>query len=305
MGCCSAKRSAAEPDAVDAVDVDVEMSEPASRAPDLPRADSMTGVPLHPTVSEEYTSLRFRKNGARWVRFKIVSAADGAPAGRLSVAELMARYDAEDARAAGDDGAAVDEADDDAPAERLSVADLKARYSGDAGEARPARVERSASSYSHRNYCIVVDGAAAPKSESTEGDWARFVAGLPADDCRYGVFDLQLRHADGHSSDKLVFVLWAPDAASNSSKMLYAASKSAVVSELKGIAVIHSATDAAELKLEAVTSRVPGGAVAGEAAEAEEVANEEAPAPAAPVPDEAAVPPQDHEVPADPAPQQE
>ena len=280
MGCCSAKRSAAEPDAVDAVDVDVEMSEPASRAPDLPRADSMTGVPLHPTVSEEYTSLRFRKNGARWVRFKIVSAADGAPAGRLSVAELMARYDAEDARAAGDDGAAVDEADDDAPAERLSVADLKARYSGDAGEARPARVERSASSYSHRNYCIVVDGAAAPKSESTEGDWARFVAGLPADDCRYGVFDLQLRHADGHSSDKLVFVLWAPDAASNSSKMLYAASKSAVVSELKGIAVIHSATDATELRLEAVTSRVPGGAVAGEAAEAETAADEEAPAPA-------------------------
>ena len=53
------------------------------------------------------------------VRFKIVSAADGAPAGRLSVAELMARYDAEDARAAAArtaaGGAAVDEADDDGP----------------------------------------------------------------------------------------------------------------------------------------------------------------------------------------------
>ena len=123
MGCCSAKRSAAEPDAVDAVDVDVEMSEPASRAPDLPRADSMTGVPLHPTVSEEYTSLRFRKNGARWVRFKIVSAADGAPAGRLSVAELMARYDAEDARAAGDE---ADELRDENARLQARLAELEA-----------------------------------------------------------------------------------------------------------------------------------------------------------------------------------
>ena len=55
--------------------------------------------------------------------------------------------------------------------------------------------------------------------------------------------------------------LWAPAAASGRAKMLYAASKSALTSELKGIAVIHSATEAAELELAAVASRIPGAAI--------------------------------------------
>ena len=51
--------------------------------------------------------------------------------------------------------------------------------------------------------------------------------------------------------------------------MLYAASKSALTADLKGIAVMHAATDASELDLAAVAARIPGATIGGDA-EAEE-----------------------------------
>ena len=52
-----------------------------------------------------------------------------------------------------------------------------------------------------------------------------FTACLPANECRYGVFDLDFTTLDGRQGNKLVFISWSPDTAKIKNKMVYAASK--------------------------------------------------------------------------------
>ena len=92
-----------------------------------------------------------------------------------------------------------------------------------------------------------------------KGDRAKtyedFCADLPADDCRYGIIDLDFETVDGRPTSKLVFITWNPDTASVRNKMLYSGSKEALKSTLNGVGIHINATDYAELDLE--TSILP------------------------------------------------
>lgn len=72
--------------------------------------------------------------------------------------------------------------------------------------------------------------------------WAAFVdaANMPDGECRYGVFDLDIRMSDGvheRENSKIVFVNWADDNAKIKVKMVHAASKDAFRKALDGVAV--------------------------------------------------------------------
>lgn len=82
-----------------------------------------------------------------------------------------------------------------------------------------------------------------------------FCAALPADDCRYGLIDLDFTTVDDRPTSKLVFITWNPDTASVRNKMLYSGSKEALKSTLNGVGIHINATDQAELDLE--TSILP------------------------------------------------
>eukprot|EP01106_Pelomyxa_sp_JSP_P015248 TRINITY_DN5169_c0_g1_i1.p2 TRINITY_DN5169_c0_g1~~TRINITY_DN5169_c0_g1_i1.p2 ORF type:complete len:153 (-),score=73.88 TRINITY_DN5169_c0_g1_i1:185-604(-) len=92
------------------------------------------------------------------------------------------------------------------------------------------------------------------KRAPTTATWADFIAELPKDDCRYGVFDLEFKSEDGDRS-KLVFVLWAPDTAKTKPKMIYTSSKGDLRKSLVGIGVEIQATDRSEIDLEAVLDK--------------------------------------------------
>mmetsp|Transcript_20493 Transcript_20493/g.28747 ORF Transcript_20493/g.28747 Transcript_20493/m.28747 type:complete len:141 (+) Transcript_20493:158-580(+) len=96
---------------------------------------------------------------------------------------------------------------------------------------------------------IVVDKSA-PSSASYED----FRKDLPADQCRYAVFDLEFT-VDGNPRNKLVFILWAPDNSKIKQKMLYTSSKAEFRKRLVGIGAEIQATDASEIDLETVTEK--------------------------------------------------
>jgi cofilin len=97
---------------------------------------------------------------------------------------------------------------------------------------------------------IVVDITAPPSA-----NYADFVKALPANDCRYAVFDFEY-DADGGTRNKILFVVWAPDSAKIKAKMLYASSKDAVRKKLVGVGVEIQATDLAEIDRESVLEKV-------------------------------------------------
>jgi len=70
---------------------------------------------------------------------------------------------------------------------------------------------------------------------SAEGTFDEFVAMLPADDCRYAVFDMAFTTTDGRPGNKLVSIAWAPDTAKVKAKMVYAGSKDALTRALVGV----------------------------------------------------------------------
>ncbi|KAL3922376.1 MAG: hypothetical protein SGILL_002238 [Bacillariaceae sp.] len=82
-----------------------------------------------------------------------------------------------------------------------------------------------------------------------------FCEGLPENECRYGLIDLEFKSSDGRPTSKLVFITWNPDSGSIRDKMLYSGSKEAIKSALNGVGIHINATDASELDLE--TSILP------------------------------------------------
>jgi cofilin len=97
---------------------------------------------------------------------------------------------------------------------------------------------------------VVVDTTAPPSATYDD-----FVKALPANDCRYAVFDFAYE-ADGGNRNKILFVVWAPDSAKIKAKMLYASTKDAVRKKLVGVGVEIQATDLAEIDREAVLEKV-------------------------------------------------
>ncbi|URD78656.1 hypothetical protein MUK42_02966 [Musa troglodytarum] len=82
-----------------------------------------------------------------------------------------------------------------------------------------------------------------------------FTASLPADECRYAVFDFDFVTDENCQKSKIFFISWAPDTSRVRSKMLYASSKDRFKRELDGIQVELQATDPSEMSIDIVKAR--------------------------------------------------
>ncbi|KAI4964671.1 hypothetical protein ZWY2020_060018 [Hordeum vulgare] len=97
---------------------------------------------------------------------------------------------------------------------------------------------------------VVVDRVG-EKNESYDD----FAACLPADECRYAVFDFDFVTDENCQKSKIFFISWAPDTSRVRSKMLYASSKDRFKRELDGIQVELQATDPSEMSMDIVKAR--------------------------------------------------
>ncbi|CAN1257596.1 Actin-depolymerizing factor 2, partial [Linum perenne] len=82
-----------------------------------------------------------------------------------------------------------------------------------------------------------------------------FSASLPADECRYAVYDFDYVTEDNRQISRIIFVAWSPDTARVRSKMIYASSKDRFKRELDGIQIELQATDPTEMGLDVIKSR--------------------------------------------------
>ncbi|CAK9169495.1 unnamed protein product [Ilex paraguariensis] len=97
---------------------------------------------------------------------------------------------------------------------------------------------------------VVVEKLGSP-AESYED----FTASLPADECRYAVFDFDFITDENCQKSKIFFIAWSPDTSRVRMKMVYASSKDRFKRELDGIQVELQATDPSEMSLDIVKSR--------------------------------------------------
>ncbi|KAK8926578.1 Actin-depolymerizing factor 7 [Platanthera zijinensis] len=82
-----------------------------------------------------------------------------------------------------------------------------------------------------------------------------FTANLPANECRYAVFDFDFFTEENVPKSKIFFIAWSPDTSKVRSKMLYASSKERFKRELDGIQVELQATDPSEIHLDVIKGR--------------------------------------------------
>ncbi|ONM57312.1 actin-depolymerizing factor 1 isoform X2 [Zea mays] len=82
-----------------------------------------------------------------------------------------------------------------------------------------------------------------------------FTDSLPANECRYAIYDLDFTTIENCQKSKIFFFSWSPDTARTRSKMLYASSKDRFRRELDGIQCEIQATDPSEMSLDIVRSR--------------------------------------------------
>jgi len=82
-----------------------------------------------------------------------------------------------------------------------------------------------------------------------------FAASIPADECRYAVYDFDFVTVENCQKSKIIFIAWSPDTARVRSKMIYASSKDRFKRELDGIQVELQATDPTEMGLDVFKSR--------------------------------------------------
>ncbi|KAK4492041.1 hypothetical protein RD792_002831, partial [Penstemon davidsonii] len=83
-----------------------------------------------------------------------------------------------------------------------------------------------------------------------------FAALLPAEECRYAVYDYDFMTGENVPKSRIFFIAWCPDTAKVRSKMIYASSKDRFKRELDGIQVELQATDPTEMGLDVFKSRV-------------------------------------------------
>ena len=92
------------------------------------------------------------------------------------------------------------------------------------------------------------------ETTSTDESYDAFLDALPENECRYATLDV--KNPKPNLSDKLVFLLWAPDTANVKSKMVYASSKDVVTKKLEGIAKVIQANDRSEVQLTAIIDKI-------------------------------------------------
>jgi cofilin len=92
--------------------------------------------------------------------------------------------------------------------------------------------------------------------ESGAETYEQFVQQLPADECRYAVYDFHFDTGKAGQREQLIFVVWCPDSAKVRMKMLYAASKDALKKKLVGVNHEVQATEHSELNQKDVTEKI-------------------------------------------------
>ncbi|KAF2320367.1 hypothetical protein GH714_027304 [Hevea brasiliensis] len=97
---------------------------------------------------------------------------------------------------------------------------------------------------------VVVDKLGSPQETYED-----FTASLPADECRYAVFDFDFTTNENCQKSKIFFIAWSPDSSRVRMKMVYASSKDRFKRELDGIQVELQATDPSEMSLDIVKGR--------------------------------------------------
>ncbi|KAJ9164177.1 hypothetical protein P3X46_023783 [Hevea brasiliensis] len=97
---------------------------------------------------------------------------------------------------------------------------------------------------------VVVDKLGSPQETYED-----FTASLPADECRYAVFDFDFTTNENCQKSKIFFIAWSPDTSRVRMKMVYASSKDRFKRELDGIQVELQATDPSEMSLDIVKGR--------------------------------------------------
>ncbi|XP_010431027.1 PREDICTED: putative actin-depolymerizing factor 11 [Camelina sativa] len=85
-----------------------------------------------------------------------------------------------------------------------------------------------------------------------EQSYDDFRASLPADDCRYAIFDFDYA-AEGR---KTCFIAWSPVIARLRNKMIYASNKDRFTRELDGIQKEYHATIPADMRLDVIRRHI-------------------------------------------------
>ncbi|KAG0029509.1 cofilin [Podila clonocystis] len=93
------------------------------------------------------------------------------------------------------------------------------------------------------------------KTSDAQATYSDFLKELPADDCRYAVYDFDYTLPEG-PRNKIVFFTWSPDGSKIKPKMIYASSKDALRKQLQGIGSEIQGTDFDEVAEEAVYEKV-------------------------------------------------
>nr|XP_016460006.1 PREDICTED: actin-depolymerizing factor 7-like [Nicotiana tabacum]AAL91666.1 pollen specific actin-depolymerizing factor 1 [Nicotiana tabacum] len=111
-----------------------------------------------------------------------------------------------------------------------------------------------------RNYRFIIfkiDGqeVVVEKLGSPEESYEDFANSLPADECRYAVFDLDFITNENCQKSKIFFIAWSPETSRVRMKMVYASSKDRFKRELDGIQVELQATDPSEMSFDIVKAR--------------------------------------------------
>ena len=91
------------------------------------------------------------------------------------------------------------------------------------------------------------------KGGALDATFDDLAAAMPADDCRYAVYDLDFvweGSAGETPPSKIFFTHWPPESADARNKMLYASSTEGLKKELDGVQIDVQATDASELTLD-------------------------------------------------------
>ncbi|XP_019420919.1 PREDICTED: actin-depolymerizing factor 7-like [Lupinus angustifolius] len=83
-----------------------------------------------------------------------------------------------------------------------------------------------------------------------------FQASLPADECRYAVYDFDFVTNENCQKSKIFFIAWSPENSRVRMKMVYASSKDRFKRELDGIQFELQATDPSEMSMDIVKGKI-------------------------------------------------
>ncbi|CAI9774124.1 unnamed protein product [Fraxinus pennsylvanica] len=111
-----------------------------------------------------------------------------------------------------------------------------------------------------RNYRYIVfkienQQVVVEKLGNPQDSYDDFSASLPANECRYAVYDFDFTTNENCQKSKIYFVAWSPDTSKVRMKMVYASSKDRFKRELDGIQVELQATDPSEMSLDIIKAR--------------------------------------------------